>query len=164
VLGFIKKIETEGLSEEDFVKCPQCSQVIYKSYLAFHVKTIHEKVTPSVLPVDGKTRRKKQCPKCPCMFFPEFMQAHIAEEHPPAPNRDLKCGIICVYCDLKISNSDMREHLDSEHGPNAWRKCIHCRKKFRDTDTDMEAHLFQEHSGGKLLILNAGLQMKKLKM
>ncbi|KAF4527711.1 hypothetical protein B566_EDAN016100, partial [Ephemera danica] len=134
--------------------CQFCKKQFYSQVLDVHVLLRHTEPSSTKIPDLPETdpSRLMQCPLCPGTFFPEFMQGHIAEEHPPAPNPNLKCGKRCAYCDLKISHYDMEEHLDSEHGPNAWRKCIHCRKKFRNTDTDMEVHLFQEHHGGKLLV------------
>ncbi|KAF4529893.1 hypothetical protein B566_EDAN016159 [Ephemera danica] len=156
-----EEAEKDGVSEEDFVKCLQCTFVIYKNYMAFHVKTHHGEMTPVVPKIIDETimkqmqqqtrrslildwrmcticktrfysqvldlhmllrhtepsadnsekaedlpttdlSRLKQCPACPCMFFPESMQGHIAEEHPPTPNPDLEKPMMQEFQELRL--------------------------------------------------------------
>ncbi|KAF4527714.1 hypothetical protein B566_EDAN016103 [Ephemera danica] len=194
-----------GPADEDFIKCSECSQTIFKGYMDFHVKTHHGQLMPISSSVVRKPFQRRagftrealldviecsfcqlklssqvmdlhvslrhtrktyqktpemqekglnrliQCPSCPCMFYPESMQEHIADNHPPKHNPDLEKIRMCSYCGRKIRYCDMDQHIKSNHGVNAWRKCIHCKKRVRNTDTDIEAHLFQEHHGGRLL-------------
>ncbi|KAF4527715.1 hypothetical protein B566_EDAN016104 [Ephemera danica] len=179
--GLFGCIGEDGPVDEDFIKCSKCSQTIFKGYMDFHVSKsdvlldviycsfCQLKLSSQVMDLHVSLRHTRktyqktpelqekglnrliQCPSCPCMFYPESMQEHIADNHPPKHNPGLANKENCFYCGRMIKYCDMDQHLKSKHGANAWRRCIHCKKRVRNTDTDIEAHLFQEHHGGILL-------------
>ncbi|KAF4527868.1 hypothetical protein B566_EDAN014788 [Ephemera danica] len=129
-------------------QCHFCQSEMYSQVLELHLLLCHETYQE---PTESDLNRTLQCLVCQCQLPSELMQDHIVQQHPPKPNPKLKNQIQCHYCHMQFSYCDMAQHLECQHGPNAWTECLHCKKMVRNTQIDLEIHLFHEHSGGQFL-------------
>ncbi|KAF4528445.1 hypothetical protein B566_EDAN017092 [Ephemera danica] len=130
-------------------QCHFCQSEMYSQVLELHLMLCHQIYQE---PAESDLNHTFECLVCQCQLPSELMQDHILQQHPPKPNPKLKNQIQCHYCHMQFSYCDMAQHLECHHGPNAWTECLHCKKMVRNTQIDLEIHLFQEHSGGQFLV------------